>query len=99
MRNSSAARSVRCEAPCAQIFREHYDRLPEKINALADKNFDLLKRDPRHPSLQLKKAGRLWSARVGLDFRVLAYDSSEGLVWFWIGPHDEYERYLSSLGR
>jgi hypothetical protein len=80
-------------------FWEHYDRLPEKIKALADKNFDLLKRDPRHPSLQLKKAGRLWSARVGLDFRVLAYDSSEGLVWFWIGPHDEYERHLSSLGR
>jgi hypothetical protein len=66
---------------------------------LADKNFELLKRDPRHLSLQLKKAGRLWSARVGLDFRVLAYDSSEGLVWFWIGPHDEYERYLNSLGR
>ena len=53
-------------------FWEHYDRLPEKIKALADKNFDLLKRDPRHPSLQLKKAGRLWSARVGLDFRILA---------------------------
>ncbi len=65
-------------------FWEHYDRLPKKIKALADKNFDLLKRDPRHPSLQLKKAGRLWSARV---------------VWFWIGPHDEYERHLSSLGR
>jgi len=49
--------------------------------------------------LQLKKAGRLWAARVGLDFRVLAYDSSEGLVRFRIGPHDEYERYLNSLGR
>ncbi len=60
-------------------FWEHYDRLPEKIKALADKNFALLKRDPRHPSLQLKKAGRLWSERVGLDFRVLAHDSSEGL--------------------
>jgi hypothetical protein len=79
-------------------FWEHYDRLPKKIKALADKDFELLKRDPRHPSLQLKKAGRLWSARVGIDFRALAYDSSAGLVWFWIGPHDEYERYLKSLG-
>jgi len=60
-------------------FWEHYDRLPKKDKALADKNFELLKRDPRHPSLQLKKAGRLWSARIGLDFRVLAYDSSEGV--------------------
>jgi len=80
-------------------FWEHYDRLPKKIKALADKNFELLKRDPRHLSLQLKKAGRLWAARVDLDFRVLAYNSSEGLVWFWIGPHDEYERYLNALRR
>ena len=80
-------------------FWEHYDRLPKKTKALADKNFELLKQDPRHPSLQLKKAGRLWSARVGRDYRALAYDSSQGIVWFWIGPHYEYERYLGSLGR
>ena len=80
-------------------FWEHYDQLPKKTKALADQNFELLKQDPRHPSLQLKKAGRLWSARVGRDYRALAYDSPQGLVWFWIGPHDEYERYLGSLGR
>jgi hypothetical protein len=32
-------------------FWEHHDRLPKKIKALADKKFELLKRDPRHPSL------------------------------------------------
>ncbi len=68
-------------------FWEHYGRLPEDIRELADKNFALLKADPRHPSLRLKKVGELWSVRVGLRHRALAKDRAEGLVWFWIGPH------------
>jgi len=28
----------------------------------------------------------------GLHYRALAKDRSEGLVWFWIGPHDVYDR-------
>lgn len=62
------------------------------MQKLADKNFELLKSDPRHPSLRLKKVGRFWSVRVGLRYRALAKDRPEGLVWFWIGPHDVYAR-------
>lgn len=51
-----------------------------------------MKADGRHPSLQLKKVGRFWSVRVGLRYRALARDRSDGLVWFWIGPHDTYDR-------
>ena len=47
-------------------FWEHYRNLPEAVRDLADKNFQLLQSDPRHPSLQFKKVGNLWSARVGL---------------------------------
>ena len=36
-----------------------------------------------------------WSARVGL-IRALARDRPEGLVWFWIGPHDRYEELMCS---
>jgi len=35
-----------------------YHALPVKIQRLADKNFQLMKADPRRPSIQLKKAGR-----------------------------------------
>jgi mRNA-degrading endonuclease RelE of RelBE toxin-antitoxin system len=75
-------------------FWESYQRLPERIRRLADKNFELLKQDERHASLQLKKVGKLWSVRVGRDYRALAFDSSVGLVWFWIGPHHEYDKIL-----
>ena len=75
-------------------FWEGYARMPESIQRLADKNFELMKRDERHPSLHLKKVGKMWSVRVGSDHRALAFDSKEGLVWFWIGTHHEYDRLL-----
>jgi len=39
--------------------------LPEEVQRLADENYELLKADPRHPSLHFKKIGRMWSVRVG----------------------------------
>jgi hypothetical protein len=35
-------------------FWRLYEQLPENVRRLADKNFDILKADPRHPSLRLK---------------------------------------------
>jgi hypothetical protein len=75
-------------------FWHYYRHLPTNVQELADKNFGLLKDDPNHPSLHLKKMDSFWSARVGLHYRALARDRAEGLVWFWIGHHSEYERLL-----
>ena len=75
-------------------FWFHYRQLPPEIRDLADKNFEFLKQNLRHPSLRLKKVGVFYSARVGLHYRVLAKERSEGLVWFWIGHHSEYDRLL-----
>jgi hypothetical protein len=75
-------------------FWYHYRNLPPEVRELADKNFILLREDAHHPSLRLKKVGSFWSARVGLRYRALARDRGDGLVWFWIGPHDEYERLI-----
>jgi hypothetical protein len=61
---------------------------------LADKAFELLKENPRHPSLQLKKNGRLRSARVGLQYRALGVEDAGGIIWFWIGSHADYDRLL-----
>lgn len=43
-----------------------YRCLPDEVRELADKNFALLRQDPHHPSLRLKKVGSFWSA-VGLE--------------------------------
>ena len=68
--------------------------LPAEAQALADRNFALLKADARHPSLHLKKVGAFWSIRVGRGYRALARDRPEGLAWFWIGPHGTHDRLI-----
>jgi hypothetical protein len=78
----------------APEFWACYRDLPAGIRELADKSFVLLKADPRHPSLHLKKVGRFWSARVGLHHRALAVEAPRGLLWFWIGTHDDYDRLV-----
>lgn len=75
-------------------FWRCYEALPPEIQILADKNFALLKADPSHPSLQFKRlAGRpVRSVRVGLHTRALGLTTEEGIHWFWIGSHAEYDR-------
>ena len=68
--------------------------LSEDVQNLARKNYALLKANPHHPSLQFKKIGHLWSARVGLHHRALAAEDGEGFIWLWIGTHAEYERLI-----
>lgn len=75
-------------------FWQQFEALPDSIRVLARENFDLLKRDPRHPSLRLKRVGRFWSVRIGSNYRALAVEAEDGLFWFWIGPHDEYKRLI-----
>ncbi|ANL66760.1 hypothetical protein AMC82_CH03140 [Rhizobium phaseoli] len=65
-------------------FWEAYDGLPEQIRKLADENFDLLKQDPRHPSLHFKRVGRLVGARWHV-WKALAIRDGDDVIWFWIG--------------
>jgi hypothetical protein len=75
-------------------FWKHYDRLPEQVKKLADKNFALLKHDQKHPSLEFKKIEDMWSVRVGAHYRALGFDHEGYILWFWIGPHAEYDRLM-----
>ena len=66
-------------------FWRHYGDLSPEVQKLADKNYELLKRDFFHPFLHFNKVGRrkqLWSVRVGEHYRALAFDELEGVVCF-----------------
>jgi hypothetical protein len=76
-------------------FWRHYDGLPDPVRQLADKALRTLKKTPAAPSLRLKKAGRYWSIRIGKHHRALAVEIPEGLLWFWIGDHAEYDRLIA----
>jgi hypothetical protein len=71
-----------------------YNALPAPIREQADRAFELLKANPRHPSLHFKQVGRFWSARVGLHYRAVGVEAPDGIVWFWIGTHAEYDKRI-----
>ncbi len=75
-------------------FWQNFELLPKEAQEIARKNFDLLKQDPRHRSLFLKKVSDYWSARVGLNYRALAVECENGLLWFWIGTHQDYDKLI-----
>ena len=55
---------------------------------------------PHTPSLQFKRLRAYrptYSIRVGLGYRALGIRFDETLVWYWIGPHAEYDRLISQL--
>jgi hypothetical protein len=70
------------------------EKLPANVQQLARENYELLKTNPYHPSLHFKRIGRFWSVRVGRSYRALAVDADNGIVWFWIGTHAEYDRIV-----
>jgi hypothetical protein len=75
-------------------FWDRFAKLSGETQELARKNFSLLKSNARHPSLRFKRVGDFWSARVGSDFRALAVEDGQDLVWVWIGTHREYEKLI-----
>jgi len=76
-------------------FWKNYDSLSKATQKLADKNYELLKQNPKHPSLHFKKIDKYWSVRIGLYYRALAVEIEDGVLWFWIGTHSEYDKLIS----
>jgi hypothetical protein len=81
-------------------FRSLFEQLPTEVQQSARRAYVLFQRDPAHPSLQFKRLRadrQTCSIRVGLGYRALGIRLDEALVWYWIGPHAEYDRLISQL--
>ena len=75
-------------------FWRCYKELSVDIQKLADKNYKLLKVNPEHPSLHFKKVNKYLSVRIGIYYRGLGIGIKEGILWFWIGSHSDYDRLI-----
>lgn len=71
-------------------------RLATRSGGLARRNFILLEQNAAHPSLQFKTvgSGKYCSVRVGLYYRALGLPVPDGVHWFWIGTHGEYDKIV-----
>ena len=72
-----------------------YEALPAEVRNLADKNFQLMKSNPQHPSLHFKKIRHFFSVRIGLHHRAVGLPVQDGVMWFWIGTHADYDKLVS----
>jgi len=77
-------------------FWQCFGVLPAEIRSLARRTFTLLRESPTHPSLHFKQVnnGRYRSVRVGLHYRALGIPVADGVLWFWIGSHAEYDKLV-----
>jgi hypothetical protein len=78
-------------------FREMYANLPERVKLQARRGYRLFLKNPAHPGLNFKKVdeqNNIYSARVGLGYRALGQVDGSDIVWFWIGPHAEYDKLV-----
>lgn len=79
-------------------FEGFLAQLPQDIQKRVPQKIEMLRWNPRHPSLNFKKVGqRLWSIRITKGYRALAFEEEDTFVWNWVGKHDEYMRRLRQL--
>ena len=83
-----------------EAFRKLLAAAPAAIQEKAQGAYRLWAQNPAHPSLRFKKVHStlpIYAVRIDLDWRAVGILESGGVVWFWIGPHSEYEKLLSKL--
>ena len=75
-------------------FWQLYNRLSQELRDLADKNYELLKADPSHPSLHFKKVGDCGRCGSACITGPLPMNGRKAFVWFWIGSHAGYDAFM-----
>lgn len=81
-------------------FISLFRKLPESVRQQARKNYKLWRENPRHPSLHFKQIHStepIWSARVGIGWRVVGLVEGNSIYWFWIGSHADYDKLIEKL--
>ena len=79
-------------------FLQAYRTLDPEIRAKVKRSYELFITNPRHGSLRFKRIRsrrNTYSARIDDNYRVLGRLDGNVITWYWVGPHDEYERMIS----
>ncbi|RKU35061.1 hypothetical protein C6496_17340 [Candidatus Poribacteria bacterium] len=78
-------------------FRQMLAKLPNNIRQQAKDAYGLFRENPYHPSLRFKKVHNtesIYAVRININYRAVGVVDGGKIVWFWIGPHAEYEKLL-----
>jgi hypothetical protein len=83
-----------------ESFRKQFGAAPTAVQLKIREAHQLWAENPHHPSLRFKKVHAtlpIFSARVDLDWRAVGILKADTMIWFFVGPHGEYERLLRQL--
>ena len=78
-------------------FWKEFRQLSPHVQKQAKQAFEHFALDPRYPNLRFKcvnKNEAKYSIHVDRTHRVLGYMQDGEATWYWIEPHDEYERLI-----
>jgi hypothetical protein len=81
-------------------FRELFAALPGQAQRQAREAYRLFMQNPAHPGLHFKQVHPkppTYSARVGISYRAVGVLDGDIVIWFWIGSHADYDRFLEHL--
>lgn len=83
-------------------FRKQLAMLPTEIRRQASKAYQQFQQDPQHSSLHFKKVHPtqpVYSVRVTKGYRAVGKRDKDqnGILWFWIGSHADYDTLLKKL--
>jgi hypothetical protein len=80
-------------------FRKLLAALPVDVRDQAAEAYKLFRADPWHPSLHFKSvhpSKPIMSVRIGRSYRAVGIQREAGaILWYWIGPHEQYETLLA----
>ena len=81
-------------------FWSGFEQLPKQVRERTRQAYAYFIKDPNHPRLHFKPIWKpigLYSVRADENYRALgAVSGGNEIMWFWIGPHDEYLRKIKS---
>ena len=80
----------------APEFWVEYFKLDSNLKKAARKAYRIWHTNHFHPSLRFKcidSRKNIWSTRISKGYRALCIIVGDTAIWFWIGKHDDYERY------
>jgi hypothetical protein len=81
-------------------FRELFAALPAQVQHQARQAYRLFRQNPGHPGLHFKQVHPeppIYSARVGISYRAVGVMDGNTVIWYWIGSHADYEKFLKRL--
>jgi len=78
-------------------FRDAFAGLPKEVQEQARGAYRRFRQDPWRPGLRFKPVHPslpVYSVRIGKGYRALGQRDEEGVAWFWIGSHADYDKLL-----